>query len=225
MRLVVNQFGGYLALDIKIWTDEVILAKLPPMDSVVDQPANLMIVRENGERSPFYPVEFRATRDIQAVVGKFLSQVTTSQRTDYDVFDAGDLYCNITDPATGNGTYGVRVSFGAYHATEYDINAHYKGHDVWTLNLINGWVTSSWSIGRTSDSSSGEFSVANGIVLGSPTISLDVDWDISGYTEILGYSTYILATGPKGTPYATDLLPGLTITNPSVDLGLPCTAH
>ncbi len=224
VRLVVNQFGGYLSLDVKIWKQDVILARLPPMESVLDQAANLLVIRPTGEHSPLYPVDFRATRDIRAFSGIYLQPVT-SQLTDFDLFDVGAVYCNVTDPATGHGAYAVQTSFTMYHGTRYDLNGRFAGRDSLDVDLLNGWVTSSWSIYRPSFPTSGNFTVASGIVDGSPHINLEVDWEISGYSETVGYSTYILVTGPKGTPYATTLAPGIQWVDPSIAPGLPCIGH
>jgi hypothetical protein len=58
--------------------------------------------------------------------------------------------------------------------------------------------------------------------VGSPNVNFTVNWWIKSGGANLYYHGYLLATGPIGVPYATNLSPQANILAPELLPGTPC---
>src|SRR5215472_6057979 len=222
IELVFNPDVGITApLQIKLWSDDSILATLPRMPGLNDQEAELVITTTSGVQATV-PVQFFQHR-IAAPFDPF-GQINS-------------LAVSTTAHTTNDDFRAVVLGGTAFHDI---IAGHYtfccssvSGTDRWFFKLKNGWqmavpptfLVRGYDnvepfpsrfflrfdvIDGTTDCglfSSGEGSVTGSKILGAPPDfpqfqgEIDVSWHVGSNCSGLVYAAQILIVGPEGVSY------------------------
>jgi hypothetical protein len=224
VRLVYTDVeGAYITFQVLDWEKNLIRARLPRRTGVPDHEAHIQVVRNNGQATELVPVQFRATRDYQAVFGGYMS-VFSSYSAGHDMFSVGETICAPDPPDDLTNKRRVSVSYEGYH--RHTGSGYISGPDTWFVNLENGWVLfaiSDWK--EITGKIPNHHSMANqpvGYAIGSANVSFRVSWWINSGGANLYYHGYMLATGPIGMPYASAFSPSVNITAPDLLPGTPC---
>ena len=184
VRLMGQFPNGFLELElVPPWKDHVLVAKVPGVTGVNDQPAKITVLRSDLTVGNQIPLGFQATRDLYWL-----------QANDVSVGCSETGHCVPTSIPDGT----VPGTMGGFH--EINQNAPVIKVDSVVVHLANGWSLYNYEFDTADDLNHSDLAFATpptGFEAGASSATINVVYSLMGHSGIR-WSIFLFAIGPSG---------------------------
>jgi hypothetical protein len=184
VRLMGQFPNGFLELEIvPPWKDHVLVAKMPAVTGVNDQPANITVVRSDFTIGNQVALGFQATRDLYWL---------TADDLIVGCSEVGHCVPMSIPDGTTPGT------MGGYH--QIDQTAPVIRVDTMQVHLLNGWTLYNYEFETADGFNLSDLAFAappSGFAAGAANATINVISTLIGHSAIR-WGIFIFAIGPSG---------------------------
>lgn len=184
VRLMGQFPNGFLELElVPPWRDHVLVAKVPAVTGVNDQPANITVLRSDFTIGNQISLGFQATRDLYWLTAD-------------DVVVGCSEVGHCAPTSIPDGT--VPGTMGGYH--QIDQTAPAIRVDTMGVHLLNGWTLYNYEFDTADGFNLSDLAFAappSGFVGGTANTTINVISTLIGHSAIR-WSIYLFAIGPSG---------------------------